>query len=96
MSLRLAFLVAATATAFSAADDVQPCYAAECIGQAQKSQLKQRPHLLPYNPSFTPGAAVVASDKMARFTVLTDRLIRLVFLSRGLLLTPESAWWSSG
>jgi len=36
-----------------------------------------RPQLLPYNPMAPAGAVVVASDKMARFTVLTDRLIRM-------------------
>ena len=59
--------------------DISPCYTADCIGAAQPSQLKQRPHLLPYNPMPTKGATVVASDKMARFTVLTPRLIRMEY-----------------
>ena len=42
-------------------------------------QTVNRPQLLPYVPTATDGAAVVASDKMARFTVLTDRLIRMEY-----------------
>ena len=60
-----------------AAAAVDPCFEASCIAPAQKSQLTNRPQLLPYDPTPTAGAAVIASDKMARFTVLTDHLIRM-------------------
>ena len=56
---------------------VDPCFEASCIAPAQKSQLINRPQLLPYDPTPTAGAVVIASDKMARFTVLTDHLIRM-------------------
>ena len=36
-----------------------------------------RPELLPYNPGANAGASVTSSDGLARFTVLTDRLIRM-------------------
>lgn len=38
-----------------------------------------RPQLLPYNPAAASAAVVVATDGMARFTVLTDRLIRMEY-----------------
>jgi hypothetical protein len=38
-----------------------------------------RPSLINYNPVANPGAVMIASDKMARFTVLTDRLIRMEY-----------------
>ena len=38
-----------------------------------------RPQLLPYNPVAAGGAVVVASDNMARFTILTPRLIRMEY-----------------
>lgn len=44
-----------------------------------QSQMVNRPQLLPYVPTATAGAAVIASDKMARFTVLTERLIRMEY-----------------
>lgn len=56
------------------------------------------PELLPYNPLATPGASVVASDKWARFTVLTPRLIRMeyarvvgYFEDRSTLAVPNRA-----
>eukprot|EP00729_Bicosta_minor_P021791 gene21791-27883_t len=38
-----------------------------------------RPQLLPYDPTVTTGAAVIASDGMARFTVLTPKLVRMEY-----------------
>jgi hypothetical protein len=38
-----------------------------------------RAELIDYNPLPTAGAAIVASDNMARFTVLTPRLIRMEY-----------------
>lgn len=38
-----------------------------------------RPQLLPYDPQAPSAAIVVASDGFARFTVLTDRLIRMEY-----------------
>ena len=65
--------------ALGSAAAVDPCYTKDCIGEAQKTQLTRRPHLLPYNPVALSGATVLASDTMARFTVLTDRLIRMEY-----------------
>lgn len=39
--------------------------------------LKDRPELINYNPVAAPGAVVIDSTNTARFTVLTDRLIRM-------------------
>ena len=61
------------------ADPIQPCFDASCIASAQPSQLKNRPQLLPYEPLADKGAVVAASDGMARFTVLTDHLIRMEY-----------------
>ena len=61
------------------ADEIKPCFDASCIGAAQPSQLKNRPQLLPYEPVADTSAVVIASDKMARFTVLTDHLIRMEY-----------------
>jgi hypothetical protein len=38
-----------------------------------------RPQLLPYDPATAWAATVVASDGLARFSVLTDRLIRMEY-----------------
>ena len=56
---------------------VDPCFEKACIAPAQKSQLVNRPQLGDYEPLAASAAVVVASDKMARFTVLTDHLIRM-------------------
>ena len=58
---------------------VDPCFDASCIAPAQKSQVANRPQLLPYDPVAATEAVVIASDKMARFTVLTDHLIRMEY-----------------
>lgn len=39
----------------------------------------RRPSLIDYAPAASPGATVVASSGMARFTVLTDRLLRMEY-----------------
>jgi len=49
------------------------------IDGARPDQLKARPSLIDYDPVAAAGAAVVSSDNMARFTVLTDRLIRMEY-----------------
>lgn len=48
-------------------------------GRALEGQVQNRPSLIDYNPVANPGAVMIASDKMARFTVLTDRLIRMEY-----------------
>ena len=65
--------------AADAAPKVAPCFDKSCIAPAQKSQLTNRPQLLPYKPLAATGAVVTASDGMARFTVLTDHLIRMEY-----------------
>lgn len=77
--LRTLLLLALGALAPSGVSAVDPCFDASCIGPAQKSQLVNRPQLLPYEPVAAAEAVVVASDKMARFTVLTDHLIRMEY-----------------
>lgn len=47
------------------------------VDGAKPEQLTQRPSLLPYNAMPNPGAVVVDPSGMARFTVLTDRIIRM-------------------
>ena len=56
---------------------VDPCFNDTCIAPALKSQVVNRPQLLPYDPVAETAAVVITSDKMARFTVLTDHLIRM-------------------
>ena len=41
------------------------------------SRVAARPELIDYNPLADPAAVVVSSDGMARFTVLTPRLVRM-------------------
>ena len=48
-------------------------------GTVRPEQLVNRPQLLPYDPTASAGAAVLSADGMARFTVLTDRLIRMEY-----------------
>jgi hypothetical protein len=55
------------------------CLAPAHTAPPNTPQMMNRPQLLPYVPTATDGAAVVASDKMARFTVLTDMLIRMEY-----------------
>jgi len=49
------------------------------VGGARPEQLKNRPELINYNPVAAPAAVVIASDNLARFTVLTPRLIRMEY-----------------
>ena len=74
-----ALLFPAVALASFPADTIEPCFDASCIAPAQPSQLKNRPQLLPYVALADTGAVVAASDGMARFTVLTDHLIRMEY-----------------
>ena len=48
-------------------------------GAVRPEQLVNRPQLLPYDPTASAGASVQSADGMARFTVLTDRLIRMEY-----------------
>ena len=77
-----ALAVGAFATAVKAgfpADPIKPCFDKSCIAPARPDQLKNRPQLLPYDNMPDPAAVVVAADGMARFTVLTDHLIRMEY-----------------
>jgi hypothetical protein len=49
------------------------------VDGARPEQLRQRPSLINYNPVANPGAVVTSSDNMARFTMLTPRLIRMEY-----------------
>ena len=71
-------LVAVVLAAFPA-DEIKPCFDKSCIAPAQPSQMQNRPQLLPYNNTADPTAVVVTLDKVARFTVLTDHLIRMEY-----------------
>ena len=76
--LCLGLTVASVFAAFPA-DDIQPCYEKSCVAPAKPSQVKRRPQLLPYENLPDPAAVVLASDKMARFTVLTEHLVRMEY-----------------
>ena len=78
-TLALAPVLGVLVLALSGASAVDPCFDASCIAPAQKSQVVNRPQLLPYDPVAAADAVVIASDKMARFTVLTDHLIRMEY-----------------
>jgi hypothetical protein len=47
------------------------------VAGARPDQVKQRPSLINYNPVAAPAAVVTSSDGLARFTVLTPRVIRM-------------------
>lgn len=44
--------------------------------------MQNRPSLIDYNPVANPAAIVTSPDGMARFTVLTDRVIRMEYAKR--------------
>ena len=49
------------------------------VDGARPEQLTNRPELINYNPVAAAGAVVTSSDNMARFTVLTPRVIRMEY-----------------
>ena len=49
------------------------------VAGARPEQITNRPELINYNPVANPAAVVTSPDNMARFTVLTDRLIRMEY-----------------
>jgi hypothetical protein len=49
------------------------------VAGARPEQVAQRPSLINYNPVAATAAVVTSSDSMARFTVLTDRVIRMEY-----------------
>jgi hypothetical protein len=49
------------------------------VDGARSEQVRNRPSLLPYNPVANSGAVTVSPDGMARFTVLSDRVIRMEY-----------------
>lgn len=53
------------------------------VAGARSDQLQQRPSLIDYNPVANSNAVFLSSDRMARFTVLTPRLIRMEYAKAG-------------
>lgn len=49
------------------------------VAGALPSQLKNRPSLIDYDPVANPAAVVTSPDGHARFTVLTDRVLRMEY-----------------
>ena len=49
------------------------------VGDALPSQLSNRPSLIDYDPVAQTAAVVLSTDRHARFTVLTDRVIRMEY-----------------
>lgn len=61
--------------------DVEPAAQHFQPAEALPSQIKNRPSLIDYNPVANASAVVVSSDGKARFTVLSERVVRLEYAS---------------